>query len=263
MAGACNQLAAEMRWLRGEISPGIAAALRTRSPPDRCTCIARQVEGLLQRSELAEFLAVLKQHNEARRTPFLLGPYLFQVISSIEGLRAAHAKMPALDQPAAEVRDHLLEASIKSKDLAARLRKGPQPSVVLARHSEAWDALGLIESLSTIQSSSERENVLPLDQLLEKAADLLETAANKIPRAKQHRRPSKSARAGNSELRSRAARVLVDAFRSRLGHAYHRHIATIAELLSGITTDADFVKKAEKRGRAARAPGDKLPGKIA
>jgi hypothetical protein len=261
MAGTCDQLAAEKRWLRAEISPRIAA-LRTRSPPDQWTSIAQQVEELLQRPELAKLLAVLKQRNKGRKAPFLLGPYLFQIVSSGKERRAAHARMSALDQPAANVRDHLKEVSAKSKGLAAHLRMGPQPRVVLAPRRHYWNALELMDGFPAIQSSSKRRNVVPLDQVLNDAAALIDKVAKKISRAKQHRRPSKSARVAESEeLRSRAASVLVHAFRDRLGHAYHSHIATIVELLSGITTDDGFVKKVEKRGRAARAPGDKLPRK--
>jgi hypothetical protein len=254
MAGTCDQLAAEKRWLRAEISPRIAA-LRTRSPPDQWTSIAQQVEELLQRPELAKLLAVLKQQNEGLNAPFLLGPYLFQVVSSIEERRDAQAKMPAIGRSAAEVREHLLMASAKSRDLAACLRKGPQPVVVLAPHSDCWDAIALFD-FPAIQGPSEFAAPVPLDQLLDKVAASLESMARKIPRAKQHRRPSK-----NEALRSRTATVLVNVFRERLGHPYHNHVATIAGLLSGIPTDADYVKKVERRMRS-RVAGDRLPGKI-
>jgi hypothetical protein len=262
MAGAFDQLAQEIRWLRGEIPSSLLAPVGNRGPSPQLTRIAQQVEKLLRGKELKKFLVVLGRHNKDRRAPFLLAPHLFHVIRSVEERRAARARMPALDKPAAEVRDHLKEVSAKSKDLATRLRMGLQPRVVLAPRRRYWNALELMDGFSAIQSSSKRRNVMPLDQVLEDAAALLDKAAKKITRAKQHRRPSKSTRVAESEeLRLRAASVLVHAFRDRLGHAYHGHVATIAELLSGITTDADFVKKVEKRGRAARAPGDKLPRK--
>ena len=165
MAGAFDQLAQEIRWLRGEIPSSLLAPVGNQSPSQQFIRIARRVETLLQRSKLSKFLDVLARHNKDRREPFLLAPQLFHVIRSVEERRAARARMPALDKPAAEVRDHLKEVSAKSKDLAARLRMGPQPRVVLAPRCHYWNALELMDGFPAIQSSSERRNVVPLDQV--------------------------------------------------------------------------------------------------
>jgi hypothetical protein len=101
MAGGSSQLASEIEWLR---EWKLLAERSSRRPPERWNSIVHQVEKILHRPELAKFLTVLERHNGDRKTPFLLGPYLFQVIGSVEDRRAFRAKMPVLNRPPAEVR---------------------------------------------------------------------------------------------------------------------------------------------------------------
>src|SRR5262249_10029033 len=128
MAGGSSQLAAEIEWLR---QWKLLAERGNRRPLERWNSIVHQVEKALHRPELAKFLTVLEKHNSTRKTPFLLGPHLFQVVGSVEDRRTIRTNMPVLNRPPAEVRAHLQEASAKSKALAKLLRKGPQPGVAL------------------------------------------------------------------------------------------------------------------------------------
>jgi hypothetical protein len=95
---------------------------------------------------------------------------------------------------------------------------------------------------------------MPLDRLLDAAAISFELAAKRIPRAKQNRPRSSSARIAQKELRSRAALVLLPAFRERFSRPHFDIVAVIAELVSGIETDAEYVKKIEQQqlGRPVR-----------
>jgi hypothetical protein len=83
---------------------------------------------------------------------------------------------------------------------------------------------------------------VPLDQLLNDAAAALDTAARNISRTWQHQKPS------GEELRRLAAGVLATTLRRNLNQPYHSHVATIVTILTGITTDEDYVKKIDKRG---------------
>jgi hypothetical protein len=253
---ASQQLDEETRYLRGKIPSSIFAALGSHRPSEQMARSARQLEKFLQHPELTSFLAVLRQHNrervKERKASFLLAPHLYQVVSSVGMREEAHRKMPALDQPAAEIREYLKDASAKSKALADLVRNGLQPHFVLAARSDVWDALTFFLGQPIIQSPIERESPRPLSWLLDSAAASFDSMARPISRAKQHRRPAMTASAAKQEaLRSRAARFLVGVFRRALNHPYHRHVATIATLLSGVETDGDYVKKVEKRTRAA------------
>ena len=249
MAGGSSQLAAEIEWLR---QWKLLAERSSRRPPERWNSIVHQVEKVLHRPELAKFLTVLERHNSTRKTRFLLGPHLFQVIGSVEDRRAFRAKMPVMNRPPAEVRAHFQEGSAKSKALARLLRKGPQPGVALAARNQDWEAFKAFAPL--IQSSKDCAENVPLAQLLDRAAASLDSMAHQISRAKSHRQPVKNASAPTQqEMRSRAS-FLAEVFRRALNHPYHSHVAVIATLLSGINTNADYVKKCERR-----EPRDKTP----
>src|SRR5262249_14876565 len=102
--------------------------------------------------------------------------------------------------------------------------------------------------------SKEAETVTSLDRLMDRVKELFDLAAQGIGRSPQHVRSARE-----EELRLRAVSVLVATFRQQLGHAFHFHVATIAEILSGIPTDADYVKKVERRAMRRRPTGDKMP----
>jgi hypothetical protein len=243
MAGGSSQLAAEIEWLRHW---KLLAERSNRRPLERWNSIVHQVEKVLHRPELARFLTVLEKHNSTRKTPFLLGPHLFQVVGSVEDRRTIRTNMPVLNRPPAEVRAHLQEGSAKSKALARLLRKGPHPGVALAARNHEWEAIKAFAPL--IQSSKDCAENVPLAQLLERAAASLDFMAHQISRAKSHRQPLKHGSAATQqELRLRAASLLAEVFRRALNHPYHSHVAVIATLLSGINTNADYVKKSERR----------------
>jgi hypothetical protein len=245
-----EQLAKEIEWLRGPPS------VRTLAP-DAWTSIANRVEKVLQNPALSELLDILDRHNRNEKRPFLLGPYVFQIIQSVEERWAMRRKVPSLNQPPALVRARFETASRKSKELADLLRKGHQPSVALAGHRRERDAWRLVTPFPIIQGQGKSAVVISLDCLLERAAELLNSVAEKITRAKQHGRPAKMAsNAQKEELRSRAVSVLTKVFLERLNQPYHRHVASVAELLSGLCTDADYVKKVAKRS-ARSVAGDK------
>src|SRR5262249_33581922 len=99
-----------------------------------------------------------------------------------------------------------------------------------------------------------------LARLLDDAAASLDSIAHQISRAKSHRQPVKyGSAARQQELRLRAASFLAEVCRRALNHPYHSHVAVIATLLSGINTNADYVKKSERREPPRREPGDKTP----
>jgi hypothetical protein len=275
-----NQLASEMEWIRGE-QPGSMLAMRGKvSPPEAWVHIAKQVEPVLKHDRAARLLAILGEHNakiqakyaaktasHARRDapyrqppPFLLAPHLFHIIHSIQARSDVRNIMPVLDQPPAQIRDHLSALSTKAKRLAKMLRKGPQPRVALAKIRRVDDAIGMFLPSPVIHSDRKSAVILTLDQLLDKAAASLSSIAMQVTRAEEHRRPAKSAtNAQKEEKRSRASIVLVHAFRKHLGQPYHDHIAKIAGLLSDIPTDSDYVKKVAKRsGKRPVAGGDKV-----
>ena len=91
------QLAAEQRWLRGEMPRSLLAPRYNPSPQQ--IDAAKQTEKVLARRELASVLRMLEQHNRQRmlerhKTPFLLGPYLFQIIISVEQRRSVRSNAP-------------------------------------------------------------------------------------------------------------------------------------------------------------------------
>jgi hypothetical protein len=112
---------------------------------------------------------------------------------------------------------------------------------------------------AVIEASGPERQVVPIAILLERGAAWFEALTQQVvPRSKQNRRPAaRASEAYADELRSRAAEFLVGVFRETLGHPYHAHVATIASIISGKQTDADFVKKVEARQSWPNSQGDK------
>jgi hypothetical protein len=159
------------------------------------------------------------------------------------------------------VRAHLKEVSAKCRALAKLILTGPQPRVVLAGETNANAALGAFApwiELLEASDGSERQ-VVPLTELMERAAAWFEARADHVTRAKHNRHT------GAGALRVRTAEFLPGVFRKRLGHPYHAHVATIATIVSGIETNADFVKKVESQqtGTEPRREGERLSRKKA
>jgi hypothetical protein len=214
MGDASNQLAKEIEWLRASM---LAPAPQLPSARASWTRIADRVENVLRASTLGELLGILEQHNRNKKNPFLLGPYVFQTIASVEARTVKRKEMLALDRPPAKVRAHFKDASAKSKELAVLLRKGPQPHVALAGRRHKWDALSLVLSCQMLQGPGKSATIVSLDRLLDSAAASLSSVAESITRAKQHRRPAKGAsEARSEELRSRATSILAEAFLKKL-----------------------------------------------
>ena len=213
------QLAAEQRWLRGEMRRSILAPRYNPSPQQ--IDAAKQTEKVLARRELASVLRMLEQHNRQRvlerhKTPFLLGPHLYQIIISVEERRSVRKQCPLLAQSPRKVRAHFRKVAAQARALARLLREGPQPPVAA-----------------------------PLDWLLGEAAAAYGSLAEKTPPQRRQKLPHKS------ELRHRAITVLCDAFRGEFEQPHHAHVATIVAELTGTPIDADYVKKVEKRGQSA------------
>jgi hypothetical protein len=251
-ASATAQLAVEIKWLAGRLPGSFLRTPPQLSPAERK--IVARVEEILQRPDLTPFLSILGLHNRtpqipsgrrlaARGAPFLLGPHVFQVLASVQARNELRQKLPVLNQPAAEVREHLQKAAANCKYLAELVRKGPQPHLALAGKTSANAILGVFvpwTELFEASDDSERQ-LVAFAELLDRAADWFEALASHVPRAQQNRQT------GAGALRVRAAEFLVGVFRRKLGRPYHAHVATLATLISGTPTDADFVKKIEAR----------------
>jgi hypothetical protein len=95
---------------------------------------------------------------------------------------------------------------------------------------------------------SERQ-VVAFADLMERAAGWFDAFAGRVPRAKQNRRT------GDRELQIRTVQLLTGVFQRELGHPYYGHVATIAEVVSEISTGAEFVKKVKARQSAPNMPG--------
>jgi hypothetical protein len=261
-----KQLATERQWLRGQLAGSLLAPVANRHPSPASVKIAERVEKILMRPELARFLSVLGRHNsdrfnrESRNvSPFLLGPQLFHIIRSVQARRTFLENMPALDRPSAEVRAHFKNVSAKAKALARLLRKGLQPTVQLAPHNSVGEAAPLFQVFPIFQSYTDNTMTMPLDRLLEDATTSFDLVAHNIGRAKKHRRPASNADATEQrDLRSRAVSVLLRTFRKWFARPYLVEVATIAQILSGIETDKEYVKKVDQRQRAQR-DGDISP----
>jgi hypothetical protein len=258
---AFQQLSTEKAWLSGELPGSIFASHGNRRPAPLSIDIAKKIEKVLESCELAPVLRVLERHNNEqdnekgrKRRPFLLAPYLFQAINSIEQRKTTLKRMPVLGRRPGETRTHFHEASAKARALARRVRKGPQPLIALAAHDDAREAVTLFQPFPIIQSPDRSETTVTLDWVLDRTADSLDSVAKKIASAGQHRKRAANANSHTqSELRRLAADLLVTAFRRELGYPYHSHVATIVTTLTGIDTDADYVKKIEKRKLRATA----------
>jgi hypothetical protein len=249
-----NQLAPEIQWLRGEL-PGSFL----QNPPQAWIKIIERVEHLLSHPKLAGFLGLLEKHNRDHpraacgrsSVPFLLGPLLFNVIHSVEAQQEYLAQMPAMAGPPAQVRAHLQEISARSKSLAGLLRQGPQPAVMLTVPTI------LLPLFPSLQSQSELTGAVTLDRLLIEAATALAAEARRIGRAKQHR-PLKNKTNAKME-RTLAVRALLRTLKKeKLDEPYFGWVAIIAEILSKIGTDVDYVKKTAQR-QCRSVTGDSLP----
>jgi hypothetical protein len=212
-----------------------------------------QIKEILYRPELVPLLRIIERHNSqsreipGRRLPrkdhFLLGPHLRGVLMSVKARNEQRQRLPVLDRPAAEVRDHLREVSASCKDMAELIRTGPQPHVALASKTSANEAVKVLAPLTELFEASDglERQVVAFAELMDRAASWFEALSGRVQRAKENRHTCKGA------LRMRASEFLVDVFKRSLGRPYHPHVATIATLVSDIKTDADFVKKVEAR----------------
>jgi hypothetical protein len=134
------QLEVEIEWLAGRLPGSFLRSLPELSPAYRE--IVRRIEDILRHPDLVPFLNILERYNRSpkiipgRRLPvqgphFLLGPHVFQVLVSVEDQRALRAKLPAFDQPAAEVRAHLQTVSDRcrrSANLNCKMTSGRMAS---------------------------------------------------------------------------------------------------------------------------------------
>lgn len=265
-----EQFTAENDWLAGRHLPKSFRAMLP-EPSQAEQEINERVGAILSEARLAPFLRIIEQHNSrprevpGRRLPqtdhFLLGPHLRQVLLSVQARNEVRQRLPVLDQPAAEVRKHLQEVAADSKALAELIRKGPQPHIVLAGETNAneWaKAFAPWTELFEAADGSERQ-LVAFAELLERGARWFDALKDQVPRAKQNRHTGKGA------LRVRVAEFLPGVFRRRLGQPHHAHVATIATIVSGIETDADFVKKveAQQSGSKRRQNGESLEQKKA
>jgi hypothetical protein len=165
------------------------------------------------------------------------------VLTSVQARNELRQRLPIFDEPAAEFRNHLQKVAADSKALAALIGKGPQPHVALAAATNANEALKVYlpwTELFEAADSFERQ-VVAFSELQERAGAWFDALADRVPRAPQNRHT------GNGALRVRAAEFLPGVFRERLGRPYHAHVAIIATMVSGIETDAGFVKTVERR----------------
>jgi hypothetical protein len=277
MGDASSQLDEELKWLRGE--PGsdkpASSMLDPRlHPQEGWTKIVERVETVVKDRELSSFLNILQDHNSSRRSTrrrrspfdriretsgpvrgdpvkldqFLLAPYLFHIIHAVEARWETNAHWPALDRPPAKIRAHFEKISAEAKALASLLRKGPQPTVRLARSTQSKRRLPFLV-FAPLERQDDLPPTIPLDRLLDDAATAFRLMAGNIKRAKQHRRPGEKASvAKQMELRSHAASVLTQRFRDQLGHPYFNDVAIIVQLLSNVETDPEYVRKVEQRG---------------
>jgi len=242
-----DQIAAEKRWLSARV-----ALQGNRGPLPQWANIVERIEKVLASPRLVDTLRALAEHNRNRARPFLLAPYLRNILNSIEGRKTASRSMPDLTYPRAEVRKHFQEASAKARALSRLVRRGPQPLIALAACDEMRKAIAVIEPCPLIQSSSSKSvELVRFDSLLREAAAALDDAARKIPRTGQNRKlmhgPKEVERL---ELVRLAAERLATAFRTELKRPCYSHVANIVSELTGFALDDDYVKKIEKRGLA-------------
>jgi hypothetical protein len=268
LADTSDQRKKELEWLSGDTEASLLS--KKLRPTARLIDIAKRLKRIIKNHALDATLDLLDEHNRDQerikneeqsrnKSSLLLSPYLFHVMKTVEDRWDVFAKMPALDRPAGEVRDHFDEASTKCKELADLLRRGPALFVALAEHRDGWEEV--FESLgsSFLQSPDKSPAIVTFDRLLDHAASSHARLARRVARAKHHRRPAKKkAEAKNEELRSLIAREIEGIFRSFLGKPYYAQVAVVATLLSGLETDPGYVKKIAERSRKGRAARDKV-----
>jgi hypothetical protein len=245
-----DQLAAELQWLRARASQ----STQRKSQNVEVERIETRIENYLLDPRLRELINILEDANRDHLgrpggRPFLLGPYLHYIVQAVESRRHAIAKMPALGRTPAELREHYREAAEQAAALAAALRKAPQPNVV-PMPSGAGEAFGLFWPPSEFIF----EDATPVSELLDRVATTLRSITRSIPARVPRRLRGKNQhnRQQASEIRRFVAGVFAGRFRRVLGRPFHDHVATLATVLSDINTDADYVKKEEKRGRGKR-----------
>jgi len=272
-AAPAKQLVAENDWLNGRHLPAAYLAMLPEPSPVEQD-ISERVQAILNDPRLVPLLRILEAHNNRprcepeRRTPsknrFLLAPHLRAVLVSVQERNEVRRRLSALDQPAAEVRKHLQEVAADCKTLATLIRKGPQPQVALAPQSQANAALEVLTTWEEwFEASGPERQVVPFATLLERGADWFRALAGRALRAEQNRRPAATAAyAIAADLRTCAAEFLPGVFRRMLGHQFHVHVATIAEVASGLATDEDFVKKVDRRRSKPNGSGDKISPEI-
>ena len=271
-AAAERQLAAETEWLvKAARTEWVARTDGAGFDPVPALVRAEletRMKEILRHPELGPLLGIIEQHNSqprelpGRRLPqkdnFLLGPHLFQVLVSVQSRNEVHQRLPVLDQPAAEVRNHLQKVATDCKALAALILKGPQPGIALAGSIGRNEFLRVFAAWAEVFEATDglKYQEVMFADLLKRGADWFDGLAKHVPRAPQNRHT------GNDALRARAAEFLPGVFRKRLGHPYHAHVATIATVISGLATDEDFVKKVDRR-RSKTEPleGTKSAGK--
>ena len=173
------QLAVEAEWLTGRLPGSFLRTPLGPSPADKV--IVERIQGFLSDPRLVPFLRIVEQHNNrprrepGRRTPskpcFLLGPYLLRVLDSVRQTNEMRQRLPVLNLPAAETRDHLQNVATKCKNLAGLIRKGPQPYVALAGATRANEALMVFApwtELFEASDASERQ-IVAFTELMERA----------------------------------------------------------------------------------------------
>ena len=199
--------------------------------------------------ELAPFLVKLAEHHENKkpRQRFLVAPFIFHAVHSIEAQADTRRVFPVLDQPASEVRAHFKTAARRSRKLAASLRKAPQPHVVLGTRSSKFVPF-FLASPPIIRSSKKSQTTVTLDRLLDEAAAALDQLMKRTVRSTANRNLGRKAvESKQKALRARLVNILVEKFRSELCHPYHSDVAKIATIVSCVETNSDFVKKTDRR----------------
>jgi hypothetical protein len=212
------QLAAEQRWLHGE-TPRSFLAPRYNPSPQQIDA-AKQAEKVLARRELGSVLRMLEQHNRQRATPFLLAPYLFQIIISVEQRKSVREQCPLLAQSPRKVHAHFRKVAAHARAFARLLREGRPPlDPLLGQVTAAYDLLPLLGEVAA-------------------AYDLL---AEKTPPRRRQKLPQLS------ELRRRAVTVLCPAFYREFEQPYYAHVARVVSALTGTPIDVDHIKKIVQR----------------
>jgi hypothetical protein len=279
-AGAERQLAAEIEWLdKAARIEWVASGDGTGFNPVPALVqpeLRSRIKEILYRPELVRLLRIIEKHNsEPREVPdrrlpqkdnFLLGPHLFQALASVESQRELRQRLPMLNQPAAEVRNHLRKVAADCKALAVLVRRGPQPHVALAAGTSANEALRVFAPWTELFEAADdtERQIVAFSDLIGRAASWFDALAGHIPpRATQNRNTDPAM------LRRRVAEVFLHLFTERLGDPYRTHVAAITTIVSGTETHTDFVRQMEaqqtgatrqrQRERLTRKKSETLP----